>query len=297
MALYELAEIVTKDNLVHQGIVSPPKKPGNKALLWVHGLTGRFYGDVKLIDGLADSLNRAGIGFAAFNNRGHDIIANIHKRTDSKGGCDHVMIGAAYEVFEESVYDIEAGIAFLSGKGFSEIVIAGHSTGANKVCYYAAESGDDPRVGGVILAGPMSDRLSEKTDKKGYEEHLGIIKDLLAKGRGDALLTMAHRFPVSARRAWSLLAPNTPEDVFNYGDTEHVLEAFSTITKPLLVTLAGGDETADRPIDEIQKVFDTHTGSKRYKSVIIPETTHGYEGKEREFVNVVIDWMDAVYRT
>ena len=56
------------------------------------------------------------------------------------------------------------------------------------------------------------------------------------------------------------------------------------------MTLAGNDETADRPIETIRKTFDQHAGSKKYTSVVIPDTTHGYEGKEEEFVSTVVNW-------
>lgn len=288
MEKFELVEIVTKDKLVHQGIFFTPPKHTKKALLWVHGLTGKFYGNLKLMNLFAKHCEKYGMGFAAFNNRGHDIISNF-KKTDGT----RVTIGAGGELFEESVFDIEASVAFLVGQGFSEIILVGHSTGANKVCYYAATN-LDPRVTGIVLAGPMSDRLSRNTDKEQYDKNMTMLKMLIDEGKGAALITKVGGFPMTANRLWSLLAPNTKEDIFNYGDTKNTLSDFGTIQKPLLVVFSENDETADRPITTIKNVFDTHTASKNFKSIIIPDTTHSYEGKEVEFVKIVVSWGASI---
>lgn len=291
---FELVEIVTKDKLVHQGVFHRPERAGRRALLWVHGLTGRFYGDVKLMNVLAEACGKNGMGFASFNNRGHDMVAGIRKVDSRKeSGYSHETIGAAYERFEDSVHDIDAGISFLENAGFTEIIIAGHSTGANKVCFYTATV-SDPRVAGAILAGPISDRHSARTDKVNYEKYLREARARIAAGKGDALQEGKHFFPITPKRFVSLLAPNTQEDVFNYGDSTNVLSTFSRIQTPLLVVLSENDEVADRPIRDIQSVFDTNTRSSNYRSVVIPDTDHSYTGKETEFVSAIIDWVKTL---
>ncbi len=290
-----LEEIITQDNLVHQGIFAQPEKQGSKALLWVHGLTGKFYGDVLLMNMLAGACVTSGLGFASFNTRGHDMIANISTvDTNDPSGFGHKTIGAGYEKFEECIFDIDAAVTFLVNKGFSQVIVAGHSSGANKVAYYAAEKNDDTRVSGVVLAGPMSDRLSPQNDKEEYEKNITMLKMLRDEGKGDALLTKANWFPATADRTWSLIAPNTPEDVFNYGDASHVLSVVSGIRAPLLVIFSGKDEYADRPIADIKQVFDAHVSNKNYRSIIIPDTTHGYERKEKEFVSEVVTWAASL---
>lgn len=290
MAKFSLEEIETRDKLIHQGIFAAPQKPGGRAILWVHGLTGRFYGDAALMNLLADACGKAGMGFAAFNNRGHDVIAGFRRRdpSDPKGYV-HDMIGGGREVFEECVHDIDAGISFLAGKGYTEIILAGHSTGANKVCYYAATV-KDPRVAAVVLAGPISDRYSPHNDPAEYENNMTKLKMLRDDGKGSALLTNVTWMPATADRLWSLISPHTSEDVFNYGDGTDRLTLFARITVPTLVILSGKDENADRPVEEIRKAFDEKTKSVNYASIIIPDTTHGYEGSQDDFADTLISW-------
>ena len=294
MTQFALIEIVTKDKLIHQGILHRPKKPTKKAILWVHGLTSRFYGDPLLMGIFADLCEKHDVAFASINNRGHDIITNIRKIDTSKpGGFARVTGGSGVEVFEECVLDIDAGISYLEGLGYTEVYIAGHSTGANKVCYYAGTK-SDPRVAGVILAGPMSDRLSQQKDKITYEKNFLAAKALVLAGRGERLQQSESFFPITPRRALSLLTPNSPEDVFTYGDKDKPLAAFAKITKPMLVIFSGADESADRPIEAIKEVFDKVTRSKQYVSRIIAGASHSYTGKEKEFATLVVKWAASL---
>ncbi|HLD25230.1 MAG TPA: alpha/beta fold hydrolase [Patescibacteria group bacterium] len=291
---FELVEIVTKDKLVHQGIFHRPERVGKRALLWVHGLTGRFYGDPKLMNMFAEMCDQYGMGFAAFNNRGHDMVSGLRRINPRKeSGYDRETIGAAYENFEESVFDIDASIEFLLHQGFDQIILVGHSTGANKVCYYAATK-NDLRISGVVLAGPMSDRLSQNTDKVNYEKNLLKARELVSAGRGDELLQGKHFFPITPKRIISLLASNTKEDVFNYADTKNILTTFSKIRKPLLMIFSGNDEVADRPVETIKKAFDAYTKSFDYTSIIVPDATHSFEGKETDFVEKVVSWASSL---
>lgn len=294
MKQFYLAETTTKDNLVHQGIYFEPRKKSDTALLWVHGLTGRFYGDVGLFAEFAEICDRENFGFAAFNNRGHDVVANIRKTDKRKRfGYKHAMYGAGLEKFTDCILDIDSGINFLINRGFNRVILAGHSTGANKVCYYAGTK-HDSRVAAVILAGPMSDRFSRNTDKKNYGQNLKSMTRLIKNGHGDEITLSKHFFPMTPKRWMSLLTPNTPEDVFNYGDKENILSVFSKIKKPLLVVFSELDETADRPIPKIKNIFDTHTGSRSYKSIVIPQAPHSYTGQEKVFVSEVINWVKTL---
>lgn len=291
MTQWYLDEIITKDKLIHQGIYFQPSKHNRKAILWVHGLTGRFYSDITLMNLFAEGCNMNGWGFAAFNNRGHDVVANIRKVDHRKrSGFAHAMYGAGLETFEDCIWDIDAGIAYLVDKGFDQVILVGHSTGANKVCFYSGTR-HDPRLAGVVLAGPMSDRFSRNAGKEDYRDNLALMNKFIKQGEGDEIVSGRHFFPMTPNRWMSLLAPNTAEDVFNYGDSKSVLAVFSKIRKPLLVVLSELDETADRPINKIKKIFDKYARAKRYKSIIMPQATHSYTGKEKEFVETIISWI------
>lgn len=290
MKQFYVTEIVTKDKLQLAGMYAEPKVKNKKAILWMHGLSSAFYHEMTLFELLAAETEKQGWGFAHFNSRGHDVLAGIRKMDGTPPyGYSYYPSGAGAEVFEESVIDIDAGIDFLVAQGFTEIILVGHSTGANKVCYYAATQ-KNSHLAGVILSGPMSDRLSAPNSVKNLES----MKQLVNEGKGDELLLGYHFFPITPKRFISLFEPKSNEDVFDYGDSEPKLEIFSKIQMPLFVLLSGSDEAADRPVEEIQKAFDTHAKSKKYKSQIIPDALHRYTGHEPQAVSAIIDWVKSV---
>lgn len=281
-----LVEITTKDGLIHQGIFYRPDKPVKKAIVWVHGLTSKFYSNIVLFDELA----KESWAFASFNNRGHDYITGTHKVDKSKiSGYSYATIGSSNEKFEDCIFDIDAAISYLVTQGYSEIILIGSSTGANKACYYAATQ-KDPRIFGIVLSGPLSDRyISEDIEK-----NIAIMQIKIREGKGDELLVGYDYFPLTPNRWMSLYGENSSEDVFNYADENNKLVQFSKITSPLLVLLGERDEHAHIPVSEIQKAFDSHSHAKNYRSIIIPEASHGFDGKEKEVVRVIGDWIKSL---
>lgn len=287
MKQFYLTEIVTKDKLVHQGLFFRPEKPGKKAILWVHGLGSTFYGNVSLIEMFADACEKQGIGFAAFNNRGHDGITGLKKiDPESEKGYSRIVGGAGTEVFEECVYDIDAGINFLVNQGFRSVIVAGHSTGANKACFYGAKT-KNVHVVGIILLSPLSDRLNPAGKPPWWS--VPIARFLIAIGKGNMLIPVTH-FPGTPKRLVSLVSPRSNEDAFDYGETQPKMSSYSRITKPLLVIFAGADELADRPIENIRTIFDQHRRAVTYQSVIIPGAFHSFGGQEQKLVDTVFHW-------
>jgi len=289
----DIIQITTKDKILHEGIYVEPVNKTKKALLYIHGLTSAFYHNLTLQDELIQQCRKNGIGYASFNNRGHDAIAYAHKLDASQEkGIRYITIGAGNEHFEESILDIDSGISFLLERGYTSIYLIGHSTGANKVCFYAGQV-KNKKVKGVILASPISDRL-DPGDKNQCMKRI-YLKVLIALGFGDKLFTNITFFPITPKRALSLIEPGSIEDVFDYGEKQPKLTTFCNITIPLLIVLADHDEHADRPIKNIQNTFDMYANSSQYSSCVIDGTMHGFEGKEKEFAKKVVDWIKKLH--
>ena len=290
MKQYYLTEIETKDKLIHQGIYFEPKEKADIAILWVHGLSSTYASHVPTCDAFADVCKKYHFGFAAFNNRGAKFIDGIQKRdpSDPKGFV-HVPGGAGQEKFEECIYDIDAGVSFLTKQTYSKVILVGRSTGANKVCFYAGTV-DDARVAGVVLMSPISDRLAM------VKSRLSYMKEQIISGKGDILIFGFHFFPITPKRYISLFEKGSKEDVFDYGDEKPNMSTYAKIKKPLYVIFGGSDELADRPIEKIKKVFDAHTTSQKYTSIIVPGALHGFDGMEEKLANLVGEWIDCKFK-
>jgi pimeloyl-ACP methyl ester carboxylesterase len=292
----ELAECVTADGLLHQGFVYDPPKRGGTALLFIHGLTGTFYNGIRLHRAFMDACAAAGYGYASFNTRGHDPIAGIRKidAADPKGYV-HVNGGAGYESFPDSVTDLDAGIAFLIGRGYKRVVLVGHSTGANKACYFASVRGSDSRVAGIVLLSPISDRLSGGGMPWLVRLWLSVLVRI---GWGERLmLTKRVFFPLTPARALSLLTPKSDEDVFDYGDPDPKLVRFSACRYPRTVILGQTDGLADRPVAEIRATFDRYATAPQYESALIPGADHQFTGREADVARQVLRFVRNLSRS
>lgn len=294
MKPFFLSDVTTRDGLVHQGIFFRPKHPGKRALVWVHGLTGKFYGDSTLMNYMTDICDGNGWGFASFNNRGHGFMASIHK-VDPKHpeSFTYVNGGAGYEIFADCIHDIHAVVDFMVSEGFEEIFLVGHSTGALKVCY-SEGTNPHPNVKGIVLTGPLSDQLDPALDKEEIAKNLIRMRQLVTEGLGEVLQTGLFFFPMTPKRYLSLFSKGSVEEVFDYGESKPKMSTFHAITKPVFVIISEKDEYLDRPAEHVLIVFASTTGSKKYTGIVFPDANHGFEGKEKEAVSVITEWISSV---
>lgn len=265
------------------GIAIEPKHRGRLALLWVHGLGSVFSSGQPLIAELSTRLNRAGIGYFKLNTRGHDAVARAGKRIG----------GAAFERFGDCVADLRATIAFAVACGYSKIVLAGHSTGANKALYYMARTGNR-RVVGLMLLGPISDVAAE-VKRFGEREMKRRVAtaERLARRDPEALVPGPWGF-WSARRYLSLYRPGEPEDVFPYYRPGTRWSALRRVRVPIAAIVGARDEFLDRSPDELIDAFRRNaTRARSFTGVIIPRALHGFAKHEAALATAIVDWIQT----
>src|SRR5204862_1561811 len=129
-------------------------------------------------------LNAVGVAYFKFNNRGHGVV--------SRGG--RRLAGAAFERFGQSVADIRAMVTLARARGYRRVILAGHSTGANKVLHYAARA-RDRRVTALVLLGPVSDIAAAMKRIRGRELRRRVARaERIASGDPQALVPRAWGF-------------------------------------------------------------------------------------------------------
>jgi pimeloyl-ACP methyl ester carboxylesterase len=282
-----LVRIATADGVWLDGVVSEPRGRRRAAVVWVHGLGSVFSSGQPLTRELSTRLNAAGIAYFKLNNRGHDVVARRGRH----------LAGAAFERFGQSSTDIRATIAFVRRCGYRRIVLAGHSTGANKVLHYAAHV-RDRRVGGIVLLGPVSDVAAEARRVGARELRRRVAgAERIARRDPDGLVPRGWGF-WSARRYLSLYRPGGAEDVFPYYRPNARWTAFRSVRVPVAVILGGGDEFLDRPALEVIEAFRRNAARARsFAGTVIPRARHGFQGHERQLADVLVRWVAALRRT
>src|SRR5881409_715899 len=277
-----LVRLRTRDGVWLDGIIAEPRHRRRRtALIWVHGLGSMFSSAQPLIRELSTRLNLAGIGYFKFNNRGHDVVA----------GRGNVLAGAAFERFAQSVIDIRAMIAFAARCGYRRVILAGHSTGANKVLHYAARV-RDRRVAGLILAGPISDVAAEAKRIGARELRRRVAAaERIASRDPQGLVPRAWGF-WSARRYISLYRPGQDEDVFPYDRPSARWTALRSVQLPIAAIIGSRDEYLDRPPQEVIDALRRNAVRPRsFSGVVLRGARHGFQKRERELADVIVRWV------
>jgi len=276
-----LARVRTQDGMWLSGLYVEPRRSRRTALIWLHGLGSVFTSGQPLIHAFSARLGRHGIGYFKFNTRGHDVVAR-------DGGK---LLGAAFERFGDSVRDIRAMIAFARKAGYSKIVLAGHSTGANKALHYVAKTGDR-RVTGLVLAGPVSDVAAEmkRLGKPGLRRRVRVAQRI-AKRDPDALVPREFGF-WSARRYLSLYRSGETEDVFPYYRPGARWTALSRVRIPLVVIIGSQDEYLDRKPQQLIDAFREHAVRARsFAGIVVAGARHGFQDHEGALAGTIVHWM------
>jgi pimeloyl-ACP methyl ester carboxylesterase len=276
-----LVRLRTADGVFLDGVTVDPKRRTETALVWVHGLGGVFSSGQPLIRELSACLGREGIGYFKFNTRGHDMVARGGRR----------LAGAAFERFADSIEDIRTVIAFARTSGYRKIVLAGHSTGANKVLHYLART-SDRRVSGLILLGPVSDIAGEhKQIGRPALERRVAVAERLAKRDPEALVPRAWGV-WSARRYLSLYRPGEAEDVFPYYRPGARWAALRRVRTPIAAIVGSDDEFLERPAQELIDAFRRNAlRSRSFAGMAVPGAMHGFQEHERELARIVTGWI------
>jgi len=294
---FTLEEIVTRDGLLHQGILAEPRKKSKRALVYVSGLGSTFYGGVARLEALAHAALRQNVAFASFNTRGHDIVAGLKKKDAAvPSGYGFTLGGEAFERFEESPEDIRAVLDFLAAKGYRDVILTGHSTGANKVLYYMYTE-KDVRVKGLGLLSPVSDIPGQrkKLGRK-FDTVLHTVKTL-AKKTPDALLPrdLVGGSLYTAQRYVSLFESGSAEDVFPYYHSKPSFQELGSVRVPLLVLIGDQDEYLDRPVQDFVASFHTHANATpQFTAAVLAGGSHSFLGREQEYADSIMDWISHI---
>ena len=279
-----LVTVRTRDGVVLEGAAAHPRGRRRTALIWVHGLGSTFASGQPLIRTLSARLTAAGYGYFKLNTRGHGVVTRAGTR----------LAGAAFERFGESIHDVRAAVALATGSGYRRVILAGHSTGANKVLHYMART-RDRRVAGLMLLGPVSDIAGERKriGRRALARRVAAA-ERLARRDPEALVPRAWGFR-SAGRFVSLFRPGEAEDVFQYYRADGRWTALGRVRVPLAVIVGGRDEYLDRRASELVAAFERHaTGTRAFTGTIVPRALHGFRGHEPALARALVRWARTV---
>ncbi len=286
---YPIVTVKTADNLTLYGLFL--EAPNSKTIfINTHGTASNFY-EENFIEVFAKYFIKNEISLLSTNNRGAGVY-DAYQKT-----------GAAVEYFEDCVLDIDAWISFATEKGYTKIILSGHSLGTEKVVYYMGHGDFAHKVSRVVLLAPADSYGSHRMHEGAVNPRKNEIGDLLNqaielddKHQGDDFLSR------NAYGSHDGIMPKSANSFINFlgehsklGDglpfVSGKLQAFSKIDVPILVAIGDQSEfTGIKTTDALKLMRDEN---KRAVTHQLKNCDHDFDGKEDQLAEILLDFIRA----
>ena len=284
-----LHKIYAEDGLEFDSLLFEPKHKTKKIVIHIHGKEGHFIQN-HFITHMGYSYPQSGFSFVTFNNRGHDYMADMLKR--STNGFEWETHGAAYEEIEKSPLDINGVIEYVKRLGYEEVILQGHSLGPHKISYYLSTQ-PKHEISKVILLSTADFRYLLETTVPNWREHAKNAEKMITNGHENDLMPVKlwSNSPVSAKTFWHYTKPDSNTWIFNFSVPNLAFKHFNAITIPILVVLPENDFGNKIPAKESIRMLKEQTASKDFTGIAIQEAVHNFASKENELVEKVLGWL------
>ena len=287
----------TSDDLNLPGFYYPVDKK-DLCVLFIHGMSGfileNYFGHV-----LGQELQNNGIGYIFTHNRGYAHINDI--RTSEKnadGGYKSKRNGAVYERFEGCVPDIEAWLEKGRELGYKHFVIIGHSLGEPKVVHHFYKNNPKDVVG-VVLASPgdMVGLVEKPEYQPNYKELLEEARKNIKSGQSEKLLSSKvwNWYVLSSQTFLDLFEENGPADNLPLLRNPYRFPELESINVPMFCIMGENDDIAIRTLEvDMELLKQKAVNTPSFDTYLIPGANHGYDDREKEFTEQVINWVKVL---
>lgn len=274
--LYE----ITEDEIELEGTYFDSKKK-DICVLFIHGQAQSILNN-SFTYKLGKYLSDKGISFLYGHNRGHNYINCLHKSDGSL-----LVEGATFEIFEDSLKDIDIWMKKIKDYGYKKIILMGHSLGCNKALYYLSKK---EMVDGLILASAPDMVGITKKEESNFLEILKEAEDAVKRGKPRQILSnlLGETDYMSAATFINENKENSNIDNFPIERNPLVFSQLSKVSIPIL-SFAGGLEYPTYLKQDILK--DKAINSEDFTYKIIDGANHFYYGKEEELNELIYNWM------
>jgi len=272
--LGRLVRFEATDGVTLAGLLFEPRRRAKGVVLWLHGTGGASVFESARTNLLARVFNNHRLAFFPFNNRGAQYV----RRAGRHYG------GSAFERIRDCVHDIEGAVREVWRRGYRDITLAGHSTGANKIAVYDHYKPSNRVKRFALIAG---------ADDAGLEyENYGPrrFRSYLKKARSMPRSELIPGRMMSWRAFYDMANPNGDYNVFPFHPAIRGRRPFRFIRgirKPALYIYGENDEFGSDT-----ELLSKHVG-ERGEIVVMRDADHGFSGHERELATLIAEWITA----
>jgi len=281
---YPVVRTITADHLELFGILSEAEGERDSILINIHGTSGCFYIE-EYTPFLAEELPALGVATLFTNNRGSHVMEAWQKS------------GAALEIFEDCVLDLDVWVRYVLSLGYRRIILQGHSLGTEKVVYYMNKGNPPPAVAALILLGVSDSFGNQARIAKGFPvDPMVEAGRLMAEGRGEQFLTSVWRphggaVPKSAASYLNFFSPGSELSKALPLRQGGELSYYRGIRVPILVVVGEFDPFTCLPVREALALLQKE--NNRTQTRWIPGADHDFSGKSRELADVIKEFLKS----
>ena len=276
------------DRVALAGVLFEPRRRTKRAVIWLHGAGGASVFESRRTNLLAEVFVERGVSFFPFNNRGSGIVR--------RAGDD--LGGAAFERIRDCVADIDGAIRELWRRGYRDITLAGHSTGANKIAVYDHYKPRNRVKRYVLIAGGDDTGLLYK--QLGARRFRALLTKAKTMRYSDELAPKIAGQPLMSWRAFYDVAnPNGDYNVFPFYETmigtklsRRPFGYIRAIRKPALYIYGDRDEYSFDDVSRCVAILARHI-NVRAEIAVITDADHGFSGRNAELGRLIGDWIDS----
>lgn len=283
----KIIEDYTEDGLKLTGYLQDSNLK-DKCIVFIHGMNGNLENNY-FADVWGNICRDNGISFLFGYTRGHAQVNNIQTKNGKNIKC-----GTAYEIFEDSLYDVDLWIKNTKKLGYKKIILLGHSLGCNKVINYLNEKGNI--VDGLILASPpdMIGLIKNDIYQENYKDLIKEAEKNVKEGKEDKLLS---------EKLWDehLISSQT---LLNYtnelgainnlpvaSNPKH-FKQLEKIDVPILAFMGENDDIVIKSIEkDLELIKSKALSCNNFKTEIFGKANHTYEGCEEKIGLYLVDWI------
>ena len=180
---------------------------------------------------------------------------------------------------------------FAEKRGFSYVVLQGHSLGCSKAVYYLSETKDE-RVRRLVLAS-SSDMVGWIERGPHHDEIISLAKEWVSHGKGKEILPklLDDCFYLSAETYLDFGVKGNPIDVINTHDPE-ASSVLADIKVSTLAFFCSKDYADILPLDEALEVIKQKAKNcPQFDAAIVDGASHGYFAREKEVADLIMNWL------
>lgn len=285
----ELVHARTDDGIVNGGALFTPQGTVDKriAVIWIHGTRVNFYYPTYVAIGR--ELAQRGLTTIMANTRMHDL-GNIA----AFRGSEWLRGGSYWGITTDQTHDLSAWIQFARDRGFSRVVLVGHSAGATAVQIYQART-QDSHVAGLVLA---SGRFRPASGPVVDAARLALARQFLADGRGEDPVPRATpgARPSATSAATLVDLADMGVELSDFYGVEAADAPIARVRVPLLAWFGTNDDVGtEADLELLEKTLKTSNGGPtRVTTAMIPGAGHMYEAHEAQVAQLLASWVQEL---